>query len=112
MKLSRPRPAIRRCRAVGPSPSDGTRPLTIVGARRVVEKLVAAAFDSIARRISLPPATLFAWDGTMYGSPAAARSDAYGIVGLEETVGSGAPVISKPDFVASFISFSIQPPDG
>ena len=98
--------------AVDPNPLAGTRPLTIVGARRVLEKLVAAAFDSIARRISLPPATFFACDGTMYGSPAAARSDSYGIFGLEETVGSGAPVILKPDFVASFISFSIQPPDG
>ena len=39
----------------------------------------------------------------MYGSPAAARSDAYGIVGLEETVGSGAPVISKPDFVRNVL---------
>ena len=39
-------------------------------------------------------------------------SPAYDFVGLEETVGSGAPVISKPDFVAAFISFSIQPPDG
>src|SRR5690349_23599295 len=99
-------------RAVDPKPSGGTRPLTIVGARRVLEKLVAAAFDSIARRISLPPATFFAWDGTINGSPAAARSDAYGIAGLDVTVGSGAPVMSKPDFVASFISFSIQPPDG
>src|SRR6266496_2238190 len=98
--------------AVELMPLAGSRPLTSVGAGPVLEKLVAAAFDSIARRISLPPATFFAWDGTMYGSPAAARSDSYGIFGLEETVGSGAPVMSKPDFVASFISFSIQPPDG
>src|SRR3954451_14628402 len=98
--------------AVDPKPSAGTRPLTIVGARRVLEKLVAAAFDSIARRISLPPAGLFPWDGTTYGSPAAARSPAAGSFGLEEVVGSGAPVMSKPDFVAVFISFSIQPPDG
>ena len=60
----------------------------------------------------MPPATFFAWDGTMNGSPAAARSPASGSFGLEVTVGSGAPVISKPLFVASFISFSIQPPDG
>src|SRR3954469_14409647 len=81
--------------AVDPNPLDGTRPLTIVGARRVLEKLVAAAFDSIARRISLPPAGFFPWDGTMNGSPAAARSDSYGMDELEETVGSGAPVIWK-----------------
>src|SRR5215475_2371820 len=98
--------------AVDPNPLAGTRPLTIVGARRVLEKLVAASFDSIARRISLPPATFFPWEGTMNGSPAAARSDSYGIDGLVETVGSGAPVMLKPDFVASFISFSIQAPDG
>src|SRR5690242_12071333 len=98
--------------AVDPKPSGGTRPLTIVGASRVLEKLVAAAFDSIARRISLPPAGFFAVDGTTYGSPAAARSPAAGSFGLLVTVGSGAPVILKPDFVADFISFSIQPPDG
>ena len=98
--------------AVDPNPSAGTRPLTIVGARRVLAKFVAASFDSIARRISLPPATFLAWAGTMYGSPAAARSASYGIAGLPETTGSGAPVILKPVFVASFISFSIQPPDG
>src|SRR3954453_2089943 len=98
--------------AVDPNPSGGTRPLTTVGARRVLEKLVAAAFDSIARRSSLPPAAFFALDGTMNGSPAAARSPAAGIFGLDVTVGSGAPVMSKPDFVADFISFSIQPPDG
>src|SRR3954471_20607132 len=98
--------------AVDPNPSSGTRPLTIVGASRVLEKLVAASFDSIARRISLPPALFFAWDGTTNGSPAAARRPAAGIFGLVVTVGSGAPVISNPDFVAVFISFSIQPPDG
>ena len=48
----------------------------------------------------------------MNGSPAAARSPASGIAGLEVRVGSGAPVIWKLLFVASFISFSIQPPDG
>src|ERR1700750_185451 len=88
--------------AVDPNPSAGTRPLTIVGARRVLEKLVAAAFESIARRISLPPAGLLPGAGTTRGSPAPARSDAYGIVGLSLTVGSGAPVISKPVLVASF----------
>src|SRR3954454_8232235 len=98
--------------AVDPKPSAGTRPLTIVGARRVLEKFVAASFDSIARRISLPPATFLPCDGTTYGSPAAARSPAAGSFGLEDTVGSGAPVMSNPDFVAHFISFSIQPPDG
>ncbi len=60
----------------------------------------------------MPPATFFPWDGTMNGSPAAARSPANGNAGLEVRVGSGAPVISKLLFVASFISFSIQPPDG
>src|ERR1700754_3849790 len=106
-------PSIFVCetRAVDPNPSGGTKPLTMVGARRVLEKLVAAAFDSIARRISLPPALFFAWDGTTYGSPAAARSPAAGSLGLEVTVGSGAPVMSKPDLVADFISFSIHPPD-
>ena len=60
----------------------------------------------------MPPATFFALDGTMNGSPAALRSASYGSFGLLVTVGSGTPVISKPVLVAFFISFSIQEPDG
>ena len=100
------------CSAVDPKPSAGTRPLTIVGASRVLAKLVAASLDSMARRISLPPATFLAWDGTMNGSPAALRSDSYGIFGLGVTVGSGMPVILKSALVAFFISFSIHEPEG
>ena len=86
--------------------------MTIVGASRVLAKLVAASLDSMARRISLPPATFLPLDGTMNGSPAALRSAAYGSFGLSVSVGSGMPFIWKPALVAFFISFSIHEPEG
>ena len=38
---------------------------------RFREDSIAASVDGMMRSNSLPPATLAAWDGTMYGSPAA-----------------------------------------
>ena len=64
------------------------------------------------RRISLAPATFLPAVGTMNGSPAALRSDSYGIFGLLLTTISGTPVILKPSLVAFFISFSIHEPEG
>ena len=57
-------------RAVEPKPSSGTMPLTMVGDRRVLEKFVAASFESMTRSSSLPPATLAPLEGMTNGSPA------------------------------------------
>src|SRR5262245_25609181 len=84
----------------------------MVGASRVLAKLVAASLDSMARMSSLPPARFLALEGTMNGSPAALRSASHGSFELAVTVGSGMPFIWKPCLVAFFISFSIQEPDG
>ena len=78
----------------------------------VLQKFVAASLDSMVRRISLAPATFLPAVGTMNGSPAALRSDSYGIFGLLVRTISGMPVILKSALVAFFISFSIHEPEG
>ena len=64
------------------------------------------------RSNSLPPATLAPCDGTMNGSPAAARSAVAGIAESAVTAHVGTPFIWKFSAVWSFISFSIHEPDG
>ena len=99
-------------RAVEPKPSAGTVPLTMVGASLVLAKFVAASLESIVRSSSLPPATFLPFDGITNGSPDALCSASYGIDESAVTVISGTPVILKSALVVSFISFSIQEPDG
>ena len=60
----------------------------------------------------MPPATFLPCDGTMNGSPAVECMASHGIAEPVETASSGTPVIWKPVLVWSFISFSIQTPEG
>src|SRR5690606_11546714 len=98
--------------AVEPKPSSGTVSAMTVGASFVLAKLVAASFDSMIRRISLPPATLAASLGTMNGSPASECSAVAGSAEESSTTNAGTPIIWKSSAVLSFISFSIHEPEG
>src|SRR6476469_6654161 len=84
----------------------------MVGASLVLAKFVAASFESIVRSSSLPPGTFLPLDGTTNGSPEALCNAVYGIDEPVVTVISAVPVILKSALVVSFISFSIQEPDG